>query len=168
MAEMSRVVATGSGARKVDVKEHLDVLFALDTKIANATPHYLSFKTKEEFLDFFTQKHKSETWVWNDQHGNLVGYLSLVDMPKEGAMEILSVAVDPDYQNKGYGRQMMEFAERQALENGRKKTILVTNNKNQPAIAFYKGIGYNAVREIANYYGDGETRILFEKILSES
>lgn len=153
-------------ASKVDVKENLDILFALDTKVAKAGSHLFVLETKEKFLDFLTKEHKSETWIWKDySHGNLIGYLSLVDKPSEDAMEVLSIAIDPEFQNKGYGKQMMTFAEELAVKNRRNKIMLVTNTKNLPAISFYKGLGYNIVKEMPNYYGDGETRYLFEKIL---
>lgn len=150
---------------KVDVKENLDSLFALDVKIAESSTSVLPLGTKEELLDFLTSKHKSETWEWKDSQGTLVGYISIVDKPEEGAMEVLNLGVDPDFRRKGYAKQMMEFAEELAIENGRKKVTLVTNIKNLPAIDFYKSVGYSVIKEIPNYYGDGETRDLFEKIL---
>ncbi|MCL5106230.1 MAG: hypothetical protein M1331_02450, partial [Candidatus Marsarchaeota archaeon] len=57
------------------------------------------------------------------------------------------------------------FIEGLAAGSRRRKVILVTNKKNLRAINFYKSLGYAPIREIANYYGDGETRILFEKTL---
>jgi len=154
-------------ARKIDINENSDSLFALLGKITKSNPHVLPFETKEKFLDFFTKKHKSEAWAWNDSQGNLVGFFSLIDMPKEGTMELLAIGVDPEFQNKGYGKQMIAFAEKLALKNGRRKMMLVTNKKNLPAISFYKRRGYVSIKEIYDYYGDGETRCLFEKTLVE-
>ncbi len=153
-------------AKKIDIVKNLDSLFTLDVKIAKASPYLLPLQTKKELLDFLIKKHKSETWVWYDPHGTIVGYFSLVDMPKESAMEVLNIGVDPDFQSKGYGRAMMAFIEGLATKNKRRKIILVTNKKNLHAINFYKSIGYTSIKEIANYYGDGETRILFEKTLN--
>jgi ribosomal protein S18 acetylase RimI-like enzyme len=42
---------------------------------------------------------------------------------------------------------------------------LVTNKKNVNAIGFYKRLGYKIIKEMPNYYGDGETRYLCEKPL---
>ncbi len=152
-------------AKKIDVVKNIDFLFTLDVKIAKASPYLLPLQTKGELLDFLTKKHKSETWVWYDQQGAIIGYFSLIDMPKESAMEVLNIGVDPAFQSKGHGRAMMAFIEELAAGSRRRKVILVTNKKNLRAINFYKSLGYAPIRGIANYYGDGETRILFEKTL---
>ncbi len=86
-------------------------------------------------------------------------------MPKENIIEILNLGVDPKLQGKGIGRQMMRFAEKNAAELGREKVILVTNVKNLQAVGFYKKSGYKIVKEVPNYYSDGETRYIFEKTL---
>lgn len=150
---------------KIDVEKHLDELFALDVKVADATPSLLPLENKEKFLEFLIKEHKSDTYILEDKAGAYIGYLSVIDKPKENAMEILNLGVDPDLQGNGYGKHMMEFAEKLAKDLGRRKTTLVTNTKNTQAIDFYKGIGYNIVKEIEDYYGDGETRYLFEKTL---
>ncbi|MDE1869234.1 MAG: GNAT family N-acetyltransferase [Candidatus Micrarchaeota archaeon] len=154
-----------SAAEKIDVREHLDELFALDVKVAKATPSLLPLESKEAFLDFLIKEHKSENWVWRNSEGRMISYLSLVDKPAENSLEILNIGVDPDMQRSGYGRRMMEFAEDIARQAGREKTTLVTNTKNIHAVAFYRDIGYLIVKEMPNYYGDGETRYLFEKQL---
>ncbi len=69
----------------------------------------------------------------------------------------------PGHQNSGYGKQMMDFAERRAEELGLRKVTLVTNTKNTRAIGFYESIGYKIIKEMANYFGDGENRYLLEK-----
>jgi ribosomal protein S18 acetylase RimI-like enzyme len=148
---------------KMDVKQNLSSLFALDVKIAKAAPSLLPLETKEKFLDFLTKEHDSETWALENQYGKVVGYISLVDKPKEGAMEVLNIGIDPEFQGRGYGKELMIFAEKQAIKKGRKKITLVTNKKNSLSINFYKNIGYTIIKEIKNYYGDGETRYLFEK-----
>ncbi len=150
---------------KIDIKENLDSLFALDAKIAKANPFYLPPGTTKKFLDFLTVEHKSEIWTSRDAHGRLVGYISIVDKPSEDVMEILALGIDPDFQKKGYGKRMVNFAERRAIRNGRRKIMLVANEKNASAIRFYERLGYAAIKKMPDYYCDGETRILFEKVL---
>jgi ribosomal protein S18 acetylase RimI-like enzyme len=151
---------------RIDVRKSIDLLFALELKIANATPALLQLKTKEKLLGFLTDEPNSSTWLWKDQSGKIVGYLTLIDKPEEEAMEVLAIRVDPEFHGTGYGKQMMEFTEKMAVELGRKKVALVTNTKNLRAIGFYKGLGYEVVEEIENYFGDGEARYLFEKNLT--
>ena len=98
----------------------------------------------------------------NDDQGHIVGYLSVLDFDAD-SMEVLNLGTDPDFQGKGHGRAMMDFAEKLAKEKGKNNIRLVTNVKNTEAIGFYKAIGYTIVKEAENYYGDGENRYIFEK-----
>ena len=148
---------------KINVKENLDALFALDVKVAKARPALLPLETKKALLAFLTKDHDSETWLWRASDASPVAYVSLIDKPKEGVMEVLRICVDPAFQSKGIGRLMMGFAEKLAAKLGRKRMELVTNKKNLEAIGFYKRMGYGIVKEMKNYYGDGETRYLCEK-----
>ncbi len=153
-------------ATKIDVRIDLDRLFALDSKVAKASPTLLPLETKQELLKFLTVDHKTETWVWRDSEGRFIGYLSVIDKPTEQFMEVLNIGVDPEFQGKGLGKEMMAFAERTAAKLGRKKVTLVTNVKNKQAIGFYNALGYRITDKKPNYYGDGKTRYLFEKVLS--
>ena len=52
------------------------------------------------------------------------------------------LAVDPDYQQKGYGRLLMEMAEYKLDELGCPKINLQIRKDNLQAIEFYKALGY--------------------------
>jgi ribosomal protein S18 acetylase RimI-like enzyme len=153
----------GPGPQLVNVRDHIDVLFALDSKIAEASPDLLPLGSPHELLAFLTVEHESDTYLWRGAAGELVGYLSVIDFPDRSVVEVLNVGVDPDAQGEGHGKAMMDYAERLAREASRHKLTLVTNVKNAQARRFYEGIGFTAVSEAENYYGDGETRVVFEK-----
>ena len=152
------------GIHKVSVEENIDELFALDSKVAEASPHLLPLETPEELSDFLTKEHQSDTYIFNNEEG-LAGYFSVIDIPNESALEVLNIGIDPELQGKGYGKKMMLFAEEIAKENKRQKMKLVTNVKNDSAVQFYKKLGYDVIKEAENYYGDGETRYVLEKKL---
>ena len=151
---------------KVNIKESLDILFDLDVKVAKATPTYLPLETKKKFLDFFTKEHDAEILMCKEKNGTIAGFLALVSKLGEDSLEVLNIGIDPLYQHKGYGREMIEFAEKTALTSHTNHITLVTNKKNINAIGFFKHMGYSIIKEIPNYYGDGETRYLFGKTLS--
>jgi len=52
------------------------------------------------------------------------------------------VAVDPDFQGQGIGRQMMQHAIAQCRAAGCYKMSLSTNLKREPAHAFYESLGF--------------------------
>lgn len=153
------------GIYLVSVKENIEELFNLDEKVAKSTPSLLPLENSQSLLNFLTKEHESETYILNNDAGNFVGYLSIIDFPNENYLEVLNLGVDPDFQGNGYGRKMMSFAEELAKGKGLKKIRLVTNVKNLSAIGFYKGIGYKIITEAKNYYGDGENRYIFEKAI---
>ena len=155
------------GANKVSVEKNLQELFALDKKVTKASPYILPLESSESFLNFFTKDHKSDMYIWNDGKGNPVGFFSVINLPGEDAMEVLNLCVDPAFQRQGYGKTIMLFAEKLAKGFGKSKIRLVTNPKNAPAIAFYNSIGYTILKEIKNYYGNGEPRYVLEKVLTE-
>ncbi len=154
----------GGEIQKVNVREVLNELFELDNKVARATPALLPLETPEELYKFLEEEHKSDTYILRDENGKMVAYLSVLNFDAE-SMEVLNLGVDPDLQGGGLGRKMMNFAEELASEQGKKKIRLVTNVKNDQAVNFYKKIGYVIVKEAENYYGDGETRYIFERSL---
>ena len=53
------------------------------------------------------------------------------------------VAVAPEYQRKGYGKQIMDEAERLLRLAGCAKINLNVRNGNESVIEFYKSIGYS-------------------------
>lgn len=150
--------------RKVNVQEVLEELFELDNKVARATPALLPLETPQELYDFLEKEHHADTYLLDDENGKPVSYLSVFDFDAD-TMEVLNLGVDPEEQGKGLGKQMMVFAEKLARDGRKKKIRLVTNVKNDQAVKFYKRIGYVVVKEAPNYYGDGETRYIFEKVL---
>jgi len=71
---------------------------------------------------------------------HLVGVLVLMVEPE--AMLIYSVAVHPDYQQRGLGRRLLALAEEQALAAGFQRIRLYTNEHMVENIALYQRLGY--------------------------
>jgi len=62
------------------------------------------------------------------------------------------LAVSPQHQRKGYGREIMEFVEQQIQQKGCPKINLQIRGTNTQAAAFYQAIGY----DIENAIGLGK------------
>ncbi len=56
---------------------------------------------------------------------------------------IYYLAVDPDYQRRGMGRRMMEWAEAALKKRGCPKINLQVRTSNPAAISFYEHLGYS-------------------------
>jgi len=75
-----------------------------------------------------------------ESDGRIVGVLELL-LTDEGFL-LDSVAVDPSVQGTGVGRQLLEFAEREARRQGFQSIYLMTNEKMTENQGLYARIGY--------------------------
>lgn len=69
-----------------------------------------------------------------------VGVLVLIHEPT--ALLIYSVAVHPDYQQRGYGQQLLAWSEHEARRAGYTQIRLYTNALMEENIARYTALGY--------------------------
>ncbi len=74
-----------------------------------------------------------------------------------------NVAVLPEEQGKGRGRQLMAFAEVEARRRGLTRLRLYTNEVMTENIAFYGHLGF---REVERRTSDGYRRVFMEKVLA--
>ena len=84
----------------------------------------------------------------------------IVIYPKDDALFIENIAVDPVAQGKGHGRALLAFAEAEARRLGLKALRLYTNAAMTENLAFYPGRGF---RETERREEDGYKRVFFEK-----
>lgn len=75
-----------------------------------------------------------------------------------------TVAVATSAQGGGYGRRLLELAERDAVEQGLSEVRLVTNEAMTENLVFYPRHGY---RETHRAVQDGYRRVFFSKSLAE-
>lgn len=68
------------------------------------------------------------------------GVLVLVEEPD--CLLIYSVAIKPEYQNRGLGRRLLRLAEERAAANGHRLIRLYTNEKFEENIRLYEQLGY--------------------------
>lgn len=75
---------------------------------------------------------------------NIIGFLTGWDIPDitgMGAIYIDIIAIDPQYQNQGYGTKLiLDFFKKECGD----KTIALNVNKDTPAYSLYKQLGFDA------------------------
>ncbi|ATO20394.1 GNAT family N-acetyltransferase [Acinetobacter sp. LoGeW2-3] len=82
-----------------------------------------------------------------EKHGQVIGLTELVD-----AIEIGSFAIDPERQNSGYGRVLLDFAEAYTKQKPPFKTLRMSVlNVRTELIAYYERRGYSKTGEIKDY-----------------
>ncbi|WP_111496854.1 GNAT family N-acetyltransferase [Marinobacter bohaiensis] len=68
-------------------------------------------------------------------------------LPKEGVHQLPLMGVDPKYQNRGYGRLLLEAVERLCRDNPRGNG-LVLDTGNSRYLQFYESLGFRNLGEI--------------------
>lgn len=58
------------------------------------------------------------------------------------------LAVDPQYQGKGFGRKLVEALEKRFIEKGVSRIFIMVNQENTKVLPFYNAMGY----EIKKYF----------------
>jgi ribosomal protein S18 acetylase RimI-like enzyme len=95
-----------------------------------------------------------------EEGGERLGLIVMRAKPDHLYVDIL--AVRPEAQGRGFGRQLMAFAEAEARRLGLPALRLFTNAKMTENRRFYPRLGF---REMGDYTEDGFERVDFEKSL---
>jgi predicted GNAT family N-acyltransferase len=95
-------------------------------------------------LDFTPEqlaKEQADIHIAAFLDGELVGcvVLTAVDGSHGSVVQLRQMAVDPDRQGRGIGAQILSFAEKLAVERGRREIIL---HARENATPFYQKAGY--------------------------
>jgi GNAT superfamily N-acetyltransferase len=77
------------------------------------------------------------------------------------------IAVDPVCQGLGVGRTLLAEAERWLAEAGRPRVWVETAGRPQyqPTRSFYLACGYHVAAELESFYGPGDDKVVFLKVL---
>jgi ribosomal protein S18 acetylase RimI-like enzyme len=79
---------------------------------------------------------------------------------------VYSIGVLPEYTRKGYGKRMIEAFEADCKNRFNiTKVTLHVRKTNKSAITFYNNCGYQRMKKVKQYYGEGEDGFLFEKMI---
>jgi ribosomal protein S18 acetylase RimI-like enzyme len=110
--------------------------------------------------DYAELLQTSRVWVI-DRGAELVGLLVTADRGDHLFLDVIAVA--PDTQGSGYGKQLMERAELDAAEQGLPEVRLYTNQAMTENLTFYPRLGY---RETGRGGQDGYRRVFYTKDLA--
>ncbi len=97
----------------------------------------------------------------NGGSGRICGYI--VFYPRADHVHLENVAVDPLSQGRGFGRELIAFAERRARELGYRRIELYTNAMMSENLALYPALGY---RETGRRSEAGFDRVYFARDLA--
>jgi GNAT superfamily N-acetyltransferase len=112
-------------------------------------------------LDFPAEIEARHVWL-AESRGQVVGVL--VQYETTQGFYIDTVAVNPHLQGTGVGKELLQFAEQEALRRGYDSIYLCTNAKMTENQIFYPQIGYV---EYERKFDGGYDRIFYRKQLAK-
>lgn len=118
--------------------------------------------TRRQFLD--EADAPFSRFVVARRAGAIVGYIVWWLVLDE--VQIFNVAVHPDHQRAGIGKQLIELAITEGCGRGAEAATLEVDCDNRGAIEFYRALGFVDVGERRHYYGPGRSARLMEKRLA--
>jgi ribosomal-protein-alanine N-acetyltransferase len=92
----------------------------------------------------------------------MIGFIAGEPRPSRNEFWIATIAVDPRYQRRGIGRQLLRACEGYSKIPRVKLAVRISN---QPAITLYETEGYRTLDIWKGYYVDGEDGLVMGKKL---
>jgi len=91
----------------------------------------------------------------------VMGYICF--WPVADEIQMLNLAVHPNYRRQGIGRTLMTFLLNQIRGKKALKVFLEVRPSNQPAIALYRSLGFKTLYRRPGYYApEGEDALVME------
>jgi ribosomal-protein-alanine N-acetyltransferase len=87
----------------------------------------------------------------------------MLSIGEDGIGEVVAVAVDPLWQGRGIGRQLMQAIVEDARGMGIRLLVLKTAIRNLSAQGMFRRVGFEETGRVAGYYAGGQTAIGMRK-----
>ncbi|WP_347349320.1 GNAT family N-acetyltransferase [Nigerium sp.] len=100
-------------------------------------------------------------WVYRDAAGALCGVATFA--LAGDVVDLLRVIVAPDARGRGLGRSLVRAGLVWASEVGAERVMLEVDAANAPALALYRGLGFEAIATRTGYYGPGADAVIMSR-----
>jgi D-alanine-D-alanine ligase len=107
-------------------------------------------------------------FLFAEEEGRLLGYTCFGPIPGSvHSWDLYWIAVDPNGQGRGLGKNLMAASERIMAGRGARRVYADTSSRPQyePTRAFYLRCGYIQEAFIADFYAAGDGKVIFVKPL---
>jgi len=126
----------------------------------------------EELIDVYLGRPDQKDYrveVYEGNGGELAGYLTWGPTPlTEGTYDLYWMAVCPEHQRKGLGKDLVAWLERRVADLGGRMILVETSSqpRYEPTRRFYLGLNYAEIARIPDFYQPGDDRVIYVKHLA--
>lgn len=106
----------------------------------------------------------------DDEAGLLLGYACVGKIPcTTNRFDLYWIAVEPEKQGRGLGRELLRAAEERIVALGGARVYVDTSTKPQYAAtrSFYERCGYELDAALEGFYGPGDGKAIYRRVLRE-
>ncbi len=127
------------------------------------------FRVAAELIDITLDQPGQRDYavvVVEDEDGRVAGYLTYGPTPlTDGTYDLYWMAVSPEAQGRGFGRELVVWLEKTVSEAGGRLILIETSSqpKYEKTRKFYLGLGYTEASRIPDFYKAGDSRITYVK-----
>lgn len=149
--------------RREDRERVLDIVQATEM----FTPEEVFF-SREQVDIYLEQPHQRDYFlvVAESEDGRVVGFMSYGSTPlTDAAYDLYWMAVAPEEQGRGYGKELVVWLEKRVQEAGGRIIVIETSSqpKYERTRRFYLNLGYKEISRIPDFYKVGDDRITYIK-----
>ncbi len=123
----------------------------------------------ELVTDRLDKKEQSEyRFLFAVRGGEVGGYACYGPIPGTAwSFDLYWIVVSPSFQGRGLGRTILAETEALVREGGGRRIYADTSSRGQyaPTRAFYERCGYRPVALLEEFYGPGDGKVIYLKIL---
>ena len=124
-----------------------------------------------ELIDIFLEDEKQtdyELFVYEDDEKKTQGYICIGKTPAtDGTFDLYWIAVNPEKQNLGIGKQLLNYSENELRNSGGKLLIAETSSTEKyfNTRKFYDACRFEKLVQIKNYYRTDDDLIIYGKYI---
>lgn len=132
--------------------EHLDAVWAIE-QVAHSHP-WAESMSRDLSHENTKNSSKYQFGLWVDNQ--LMGYLYSQNIV--GEVTLLTIAVAPNQQGKGYGKALVEHLIEHSEQAEAESIWLEVRESNKGAYHLYEALGFNEMDRRVNYYPSDKTK----------
>ncbi|MCA9189827.1 MAG: GNAT family N-acetyltransferase [Pirellulaceae bacterium] len=105
-----------------------------------------------------------------DDHGAVAGYCCYGEIAcTVGSYDLYWIAVAPPWQRCGLGRRLLVEAEQAIADRQGRHIYIETSSRSQyaPTRSFYENNNYEIAATLKDFYGDGDSKVIYRKIVRQ-